>query len=92
MQNTYGQIDAKLRVIRSRGQNYVRLRAIKSSGEECQPTNANPKAQIQTESGDEEPRPNQLLQNQKPKLKTNSKTVVIKLYIQLLTSLMNAQV
>ena len=35
MQNTYEQFDSSLRVIRSSGQQYVRLRAIKSSGEEC---------------------------------------------------------
>ena len=36
MQSTYGQIDANLRVIRSSGQNNVRLAAINISGEECQ--------------------------------------------------------
>ena len=35
MQNTYEQIDASFRVIMSSGQNFVRLKAIKSSGEEC---------------------------------------------------------
>ena len=36
MQNTYGQIDASQRLIKSSGRNDVRLRAIKSSGEKCQ--------------------------------------------------------
>ena len=42
MQNKYGQIDAELGDIRSKGQNNVRLRAIKTSGEECQTHNWQP--------------------------------------------------
>ena len=44
MQNKYGQIDARLRIIRSSGQNDVRIGAIKSSGEEFQTNHFHPKA------------------------------------------------
>ena len=52
------------------------------------PTINNPKAKIleccsKLKFGDEEPRPNQLLPNQKPKLKTISKTIVINPYLNI---------
>ena len=67
MQNTYGQIDAELRVIRSSVQKDVRLRANEGSGEECQTHHY----QQQSTNGDK-------FQTEKLGMKNQGQTIVIK--------------
>jgi hypothetical protein len=75
IQNTYGQIDAKLRVIIGVLDNT--MSGLEPSRVVLRNTNKYWRHIPNWKIANEEPRPNQLLPNIRPKLKTNSKTIVI---------------
>ena len=99
---TYSQINASLRDVRSNGQNGVRLRAIKSSGEECQTyhcqhNSMNIGDKSQTEKWGWSIKTKPIIAKPKAKPEDYLKTIVMtyqiwKYIIQSLTSLMTVHV